>query len=81
MKVSVTVGALKEHPMEPEHFIYWVGLFLNGVLVGSATLVAPFCRPAVAFEIRLERGKHTLTAKALCNLHGLWESEAEVTAA
>lgn len=66
--VRVSVGSVP-HPMEDKHFIQWIELmtavdtcrrYLNPGEKSEAT----FCHP----------GDGALTARAYCNLHGLWKS-------
>ncbi len=66
--VTVRVGAVK-HPMEAKHFIEWIEL-IDGEKVLRAFL-KPGDEPAATFECA---NAGALTARAFCNLHGLWKS-------
>ncbi len=69
--IRVKVGSVP-HPMEEKHYIQLVQLIKNGEVFEGKRLrpsdapVAEFCCVA---DIE------TLSARILCNLHGLWKSE------
>jgi superoxide reductase len=65
--VNVKVGSVA-HPMGDDHYIQWVELH-DGDKIYSKFL-KPGDEPSVSFPA--EGGN--LTAKAYCNLHGLWKS-------
>lgn len=63
----VTVGSVL-HPMSPEHHIEWIELITDEkvyrkYLQPGDEPIADFC---IGFEV--------ITARAYCNLHGLWKS-------
>jgi len=67
--VKVKIGAVP-HPMEEKHFIEWIELVADGrsfreFLKPGLSAEAVFC---VCFEPK------ELSARAYCNLHGLWKS-------
>ena len=64
--VKVKVGSVA-HPMEDKHYIEWIEI-LTGDRVYRKFL-RPGDAPEAAFEIELYR----VTARAYCNLHGLWK--------
>lgn len=92
--VVVTVGKEIAHPNTTEHFINWIGLYFKPVEgnicnLGRAEFIAhgestkganqgpAYTNPVACFKVKLtEPGK--LIAVSYCNIHGLWESEAEV---
>ena len=64
--IKVKIGSVP-HPMEPEHYIEWVE-----VSAGEGAcrkLLNPGEKPEADFEII---GK-IITARAYCNVHGLWK--------
>lgn len=69
-KVTVSVGSIP-HPMEEAHFIQIIQLMQNGNVIMGKTLnpgdepKAVFCNVA---------NTENLSARELCNLHGLWKS-------
>lgn len=66
----VTVGEV-EHPMSEEHYIEWIDLVTdNGVL---RHFLKPGEKPIAEFKTDAEEG---VTARAYCNLHGLWKSNS-----
>ncbi len=72
--VSITVGQGGIiHPSTPEHWIDFVELYADKKRVGKSELEAEISRGAVTFAVKLDQVK-TLTAKAGCNLHGIWTS-------
>lgn len=65
---KVTVSSV-EHPMAKDHYIEWIELIADGVsyrkfLVPGDTPVATFMLEAVG-----------VSARELCNLHGIWKGE------
>ena len=63
----VSVGSV-EHPMTPDHYIQWVELLTpNGVLRRYLT---PEDKPVAEFKT----DSTDVTARAYCNLHGLWKA-------
>ena len=68
--VNVKVGSVP-HPMEENHYICLIQLVKdNKVLTGRR--LNPGEKPEVSFCLPDTEG---ITAKALCNVHGLWKSE------
>lgn len=92
--IVVTVGKDIPHPNTTEHFINWIALYFkpaegNIYNLGRAEFLAhgestkganqgpAYTNPVASFKVKLdEPGK--LIAVSYCNIHGLWESEAEV---
>jgi len=73
-KVIVNVGSGIEHPMNPEHFIEWVELFINDESVDVKELDSED-RPSVTFELDSEPlPTDKIKAHIHCNIHGTWES-------
>lgn len=69
-KVKVSVGSV-EHPMTQEHYIQLIQILADGkVLAGYKP--SPGEKPVVEWE--LENTDANITARAYCNLHGLWKS-------
>ena len=93
--VTVSVGKEIAHPNTTEHFIGWIALYFkpeNGNVynLGRAEFIAhgesakganqgpAYTEPTAVFKVKLnEPGK--LIAVSYCNIHGLWESEADVS--
>lgn len=84
--VKLKVGEAIAHPNTPEHHISWIKLYFKPaagkfpVELGElnfkehgATAVEP--RGTVSVKLK-ESG--TLIAVSYCNIHGLWESSAEI---
>ncbi len=63
----VSVGSVA-HPMTPDHYIQWIELLTpNGVLRRYLT---PDDKPVAEFKTDAA----DVTARAYCNLHGLWKA-------
>ena len=80
-EITVQVGEEVPHPNTLEHHIKWIQLYLDGVLVGQANFSAHgekgiLTEPVAVFKLSRAKGK--LTALALCNIHGLWESSQDL---
>jgi superoxide reductase len=64
---TVKVGSV-EHPMLAEHYIEWIELIADNV--SYKKFLKPGDKPEADFKIRAK----TASARAYCNLHGLWKS-------
>ena len=64
---KVTVGSVA-HPMEEQHFIEWIELVADGK--SYTAFLSPGAVPEAVFAIDAA----DVTARAYCNLHGLWKS-------
>jgi len=70
--VEITVGQGGIiHPSVADHWIDFISLYADDKPVGTTTLEAVTSRGATSFAVKLD-GVKTLTAKAGCNLHGIW---------
>ena len=67
--VKVKVGSVP-HPMEEEHYIVLIQIVKDGKVVTGKRLY-PGQKPEAEFCLKETDG---LTAKELCNVHGLWRS-------
>ncbi|EKD56411.1 MAG: hypothetical protein ACD_58C00199G0003 [uncultured bacterium] len=65
---TIKVGSVA-HPMEPEHYIEWIELLVDDKV--DRQYLKPCDRPEAHFNIL----GHNMSARAYCNLHGLWKSE------
>lgn len=63
---TVTVGSVA-HPMEEKHFIEWIELAAGGA--SYRQFLKPGDKPAASFCITADK----VSARAYCNLHGLWK--------
>jgi superoxide reductase len=65
--VKVTVGSVA-HPMEESHYIEWIEVIFDGR--SCRMYLGPGDAPEAVFCGQAE----TVTARAYCNLHGLWKA-------
>jgi len=65
---TVKVGSVA-HPMTDEHFIEWIELLVDG------RVCRMHLKPGDAPEARFWIKGESVTARAYCNLHGLWKGE------
>lgn len=65
--VTIKVGSVA-HPMEPEHYIEWIELLVDDKV--DRQYLKPGDKPEARFNII----GHNMSARAYCNLHGLWRS-------
>ena len=70
VEISVGQGGII-HPSTPDHWIDFISLSADGKLIGKSTLEPEISRGVASFALKLDNVK-TLTAKAGCNLHGIW---------
>ena len=64
--VKVTVGSVS-HPMAEDHLIEWIELIADGTI--QRRTLKPGDAPEAVFAVEADQ----LTARAYCNLHGLWK--------
>lgn len=65
-----------EHPMTPEHYIEWIELIAGNKLCRKR--LKPGDKPEAKFRFNcgnICRYNEPVSARALCNLHGLWKNE------
>jgi superoxide reductase len=67
--VKVTIGSVL-HPMEEKHYIEWIELIADGKVYRQA--LKPGDVPTATFNVTAAK----LTARELCNLHGLWSAQS-----
>lgn len=65
---KVKLGSVP-HPMEEKHYIEWIEL-----VAGSKVLQRQFLKPGDAPEATFQTTAKDVSARAYCNLHGLWRS-------
>jgi superoxide reductase len=65
---KVKVGAVA-HPMQPEHYIEWIELLADG------SAYRRFLQPGQAPEAVFKVEAKSVSARELCNLHGLWKGQ------
>jgi superoxide reductase len=63
---SVKVGSVA-HPMEEKHYIMWIELIADGKAYRQ--FLNPGDTPEATFQVQASQ----VTARELCNLHGLWK--------
>lgn len=74
-KVMVKVGRV-DHPMTSEHFIRGIQLCIDKKCF-KRELLKLSDRSEASFKISLEKDS-VITARAECNLHGVWQAEEKV---
>jgi superoxide reductase len=65
--ITVKVGSVP-HPMEEKHYIEWIEILAEGRVCRK--FLKPGDQPGAEFEIRADK----ISARAYCNIHGLWRS-------
>jgi len=65
--VKVKVGSAA-HPMEAKHYIQWIEL------IAGARVYRTFLKPGDAPEATFPVTSSPVSARELCNLHGLWKA-------
>jgi len=65
--VKVMVGSVA-HPMEAKHYIMWIEIIADGIAYRQ------FLNPGDAPEATFNVAADQITARELCNLHGLWKA-------
>lgn len=67
--VKVTIGSVA-HPMEEKHYIEWIELLADGKAYRQ--FLKPGDAPTATFNVTAKK----LTARELCNLHGVWSAQS-----
>ena len=67
--VKVRVGENTAHPMEEKHFIQWIELVMDGKVYRE--FLKPGGPPEAVFAVTGQN----MTARELCNIHGLWKGD------
>lgn len=65
---KVTIGSVA-HPMEEKHYIEWIELIADGKAYRQ--FLKPGEAPAATFNVAAKN----VTARELCNLHGVWSAQ------
>jgi len=65
--LKIKVGSVP-HPMEEKHFIEWIEIIADGKAYRQ--FLEPGDAPEALFNIEAD----TITARAYCNIHGLWKN-------
>lgn len=65
---KVTVGSVA-HPMEEKHYIEWIELLADGKAYRQ--FLNPGDAPTATFNVTAT----TVSARELCNLHGVWSAQ------
>jgi superoxide reductase len=63
----VKIGAVP-HPMDEKHYIEWIELLVDGMSYKK------FLKPGMVAEAIFAVSGSSVTARAYCNLHGLWKA-------
>ena len=66
--VRVKVGSIP-HPMEEKHYIMWIELIADGMVYKK--FLKPGAEPQAEFCVEAEN----VSARAYCNIHGLWKTK------
>lgn len=65
--VIIKIGAVP-HPMEKEHYIEWIEMIIND------KSCRVFLKPGNKPEAKFQTTEENISARAFCNIHGLWKS-------
>ena len=65
--IKVKVGAVA-HPMQDNHYIEWIEVIADGKAYRHS--LSPGDAPEALFPVEADK----ITARAFCNLHGLWKA-------
>lgn len=68
--VRVSVGSVA-HPMQDNHYIQWIEITADGAT--HRKTLSPGQTPAAFFNVDAQ----DVSARELCNLHGLWKAGQE----
>ena len=74
-EVIVKIGKVN-HPMEDEHYVRCVRLYIDGEIFECHNLRMP-TSSETKFDLSLEKDS-LITARVECNLHGAWETDEKI---
>ena len=74
--IHIKVGSTT-HPMEDDHWIQWIDVYVNKVFAARYMLYPRSMQPAVGIHLKKDQ-KGTLTVVEHCNKHGSWMAEANL---
>ncbi len=87
-RITVVIGSKIPHPNTPEHHIKWIDIYylpedaepvhLARIELNAHGERGPFTEPQITVTVT-GLGKGKIRAVGFCNLHGLWESEADIS--
>jgi len=77
-EVCVEAGSLLPHPNERGHFVHLIEVFAGDMMLARLMPAAVVARPVLRVSVRLPIGAGALRARAVCNLHGVWEATRTV---
>ncbi len=73
-KIDITLGLNGIiHPVENNHFIDYIKLFLDNKLIGTMAYEIGVARGFTSFYVKLD-GIKIIRCEIGCNLHGIWEN-------
>jgi superoxide reductase len=78
---TVKVGATLPHPNERNHFIEFIELYADDVLLARVSLTAVSTNPEVSLSVCLSAPAERLRALARCNIHGTWIATVPISIA
>ena len=70
--VSVEVGKMLAHPNERDHFIEFIDLYADELLLTRVDLTAVYTCPQATVCVSLSGPAKELRSYARCNIHGVW---------
>lgn len=74
--VHIKIGSTP-HPMTPEHWIQWIDVYLNKVLVSRYHMFPASIQAAVGVHFKSDQ-KGRVQVIEHCNIHGYWMAEADI---
>ena len=77
-EVVVWLGEQMPHPMEMEHHIEFIDLYLDDMFIARCDLAWQNTYPKASFMVKLDRPGN-LRAFERCNVHGDWTYSSEIT--
>jgi superoxide reductase len=78
-QLEVEIGGGLSHPADPGHFIQFIEVCADDLVLGRADLTAGRARPRISLLVTLHRPASELRAYANCNLHGIWIGRKPIT--
>jgi superoxide reductase len=77
-EVEIEVGKYMSHPNEPGHYIEFIELYTDHTYLARMDFTAADTCPIMKVCLSLDHVHKQLRAYQRCNLHGVWEGDAEI---
>ena len=76
--VTAEIGRSLSHPSDKGHFVEFIDLYADEMLLARVKFNATSCRPKATLEVTLHQPAGELRVLGKCNLHGVWAGSRSI---